>query len=110
MVEERVADVKLCECGCGQPVSLAVANNRRSGVIKGTPLRFISGHHLKKLAVSRRLDLTNQCFGRLTALNVVNRPKGIWELRCECGSVIRATVEQLGKGRITSCGCDRRTP
>jgi hypothetical protein len=35
---------KLCECGCGQPTSLAGRTDPRIGWIKGRPVRFIRGH------------------------------------------------------------------
>lgn len=36
---------KLCECGCGQPAPLARMTDRRSGVVKGQPSRYIRGHN-----------------------------------------------------------------
>lgn len=36
--------MKLCDCGCGQHVSIAKANCRRRGHIKGQPVRFVQGH------------------------------------------------------------------
>lgn len=35
---------QLCECGCGEVVSLARRTDRRSGHIKGRPVRFLYGH------------------------------------------------------------------
>lgn len=37
--------LKLCECGCGQPAPIATTTNKRRGVIKGQPRRFIHGHN-----------------------------------------------------------------
>lgn len=37
--------MKLCECGCGQPTSIAPRDDKRRGQIKGQPIRFVSGHH-----------------------------------------------------------------
>lgn len=34
----------LCECGCGQEVSLAKKTSARSGHVKGQPLRYVYGH------------------------------------------------------------------
>ncbi len=39
--------VKLCECGCGQPVGFAQSSNKHRGMIKGQPNRFIFGHSSK---------------------------------------------------------------
>lgn len=35
----------LCECGCGEPVPIAVQNHTRFGWVKGQPMRFIRGHN-----------------------------------------------------------------
>jgi hypothetical protein len=36
--------MKLCECGCGQPTSIAKENRPRNGYVKGEPVRFVRGH------------------------------------------------------------------
>lgn len=38
---------KLCECGCGQYAPIAKITNSRWGHIKGLPVRFIRGHHVR---------------------------------------------------------------
>jgi hypothetical protein len=38
--------VKLCECGCGQPTGPARRTERSRGWIKGEPTRFLDGHHV----------------------------------------------------------------
>lgn len=45
---QHSSDVKLCECGCGQPAPLAKQTNSRLGVKKGEPHRFIAGHNVAK--------------------------------------------------------------
>ncbi len=44
----RNPEPKLCDCGCGQVVSLYRSTNKRAGWVKGTPRRFIHGHHSRK--------------------------------------------------------------
>lgn len=39
-----MADVKLCECGCGNPAPIATRNDRSTNRIKGQPMRFINRH------------------------------------------------------------------
>lgn len=39
-------DVKLCECGCGLPTSIATYTNKKFGHVKGQPVRFRRGHHI----------------------------------------------------------------
>jgi hypothetical protein len=38
------AELKLCECGCGQPAPIATRNDSRAGIAKGQQRRFIQGH------------------------------------------------------------------
>lgn len=40
-------EVKLCECGCGQPAPISTKTSTRMGWVKGEPKRFINRHHLK---------------------------------------------------------------
>ena len=45
---------KLCECGCGQPAPIATTTNKRRGIVKGQPRRFVHGHN----PVARRYRFT----------------------------------------------------
>ena len=56
-----------------------------------------------------RFDLTGRTFGRLTALKCVEgkRSRGIWECRCECGSMKRVSYHGLVFEGTKSCGCSR---
>jgi hypothetical protein len=47
------ANVKLCECGCGEPAPIARMTSRRSGWIKGQAVRFVHNHHGRKNAERR---------------------------------------------------------
>jgi hypothetical protein len=40
--------MKLCECGCGRPAPIATQTDKKWGVVKGKPRRFIHGHHTKR--------------------------------------------------------------
>jgi len=95
---------KLCECGCGEPAPIATITNRRSGAVKGHAQRFVPGHHLKGIAAAKRIELTGQRFGRLTALRLTRLRRSVWEVRCECGAVLHATSQSLRGGKIASCG------
>lgn len=41
----RSMQVKLCECGCGNPAPIAKKTQKKLGHIKGMPIRFIAGHN-----------------------------------------------------------------
>lgn len=52
----KLAFVTLCECGCGQLAPIAAQTVTKKGVVKGQPLRFVSGHSnrgLKRSAATR---------------------------------------------------------
>lgn len=51
----------LCECGCGERTNLAPNNNSAKGWIKGEPMRYVRGHHLRKSAVEYIAD-ENGCW------------------------------------------------
>lgn len=57
----------------------------------------------------KRLDLTGQSFGRLTAMEVVGTPGhgAMWLCRCQCGQECVAAAGNLRAGRNKSCGCLR---
>jgi hypothetical protein len=48
MNAEPQAGTKLCQCGCGRPAPTAARTSARDGLVKGEPMRFLRGHHLKK--------------------------------------------------------------
>lgn len=59
---------------------------------------------------AHRLDLTNQRFGALTALEIVGstiRGAIIWRCRCDCGVEREAVAGELKAGQITHCGCQK---
>jgi hypothetical protein len=59
----------------------------------------------------RRLDLTDQVFGRLTAMEIVKRPgnsKVFWLCRCECGEKVVVATSDLTTSHTRSCGCYNR--
>lgn len=47
----------LCQCGCGQPTSLAKYTAKRDRMVKGQPMRFVAGHaHAHPKPVWPRFD------------------------------------------------------
>lgn len=57
----------------------------------------------------RKLDFTNQKFGRLLFLQEYygNRKDGkvLWFCRCDCGKICLVTASSASKGAVKSCGC-----
>lgn len=60
----------------------------------------------------KRLDLTNQRFGNLVALEIAPpfiKPSGkkvsAWKCQCDCGNIVNVRTENLRNGHTTSCGC-----
>ena len=49
------------------------------------------------------VDLTNQKFGRLTAIKYLGASK--WLCKCDCGNEHIVLSELLQKGNVKSCGC-----
>lgn len=59
----------------------------------------------------KHYDLTNQRFGRLTAVSPVGKTRGgtmLWECVCDCGEKHIARSGGLRSGDVMSCGCLRR--
>lgn len=42
---DQSSNIKLCECGCGQPAPISGYTDRRKGATKGQPRRFIRSHN-----------------------------------------------------------------
>jgi hypothetical protein len=38
--------IHLCECGCGEPTSIARQSHTKQKYVKGQPMRFARGHHV----------------------------------------------------------------
>lgn len=56
----------------------------------------------------KALDVTNQRFGRLTAIKPTDTRKNhsvVWECQCDCGNIVYIGVYLLRKGATRSCGC-----
>ena len=56
-----------------------------------------------------RLDISNQRFGRLTAINYSYTKNGraYWNCKCDCGNYKDISTKDLRRGTIRSCGCLR---
>ena len=77
------AEVKLCQCGCGNPAPIATRTVRRKDQFKGQPLKVIYGHQVYRMAKANRTHLlTNRPEWRAyhDAKNRCTNPKnGAWK-------------------------------
>lgn len=58
------------------------------------------------------LDISNQKYGRLFALNYshTENSKRYWTFRCDCGAISTKRVADVTQGKTRSCGCfDKET-
>lgn len=56
------SDMKLCECGCGDPSPISSINSRLKGWVKGQPKRFIHNHHRRLSGVEYIIDKQTGCW------------------------------------------------
>ncbi len=94
----------LCQCDCGSYKEVSIAH-LNSGLVVDCGC----GREERKL--KNTIDLTNQRFGKLTALEYegsVRKSWGmcrIWKCRCDCGNFVLASTAELRSGDKKSCGC-----
>lgn len=93
--DARYKSYWLCQCDCGNKC-------------------VVSGDHLKtghttSCGCNRHEDLTNQRFGKLTALHYAytKNKKVYWHCKCDCGNELDVQANSLKTGNTTSCGCIR---
>lgn len=97
-----------CKCSCGNPeIVYATTGNLTQGT--KTSCGCAKKEQLKKIQQQTKKDLTNQSFGRLTAIYCIeNTSPPLWHCVCECGNEVDVISNQLTRKRTTSCGCGRK--
>ena len=99
-----------CQCDCEQKkIILVRRNNLTNGNTKSCGCENDSKRkqNLKKAHDINTLDLTNQIFGELIALNPTtfrNNGSVVWECKCSCGKIHNVSAHDLKHKRIESCG------
>lgn len=85
-----------CKCDCGN-IFYAYANHIKLNKVKCCPTCRNK---------AKEIDITNQRFGKLTAIRPIDKNKYgiIWECQCDCGNIIYKTVAKLRAGECHSCG------
>ena len=91
-----------CRCDCGNTILLEPYKVRKELVSscgcarKGKNTTDITGQRFGKLVAVRRLD--EQVHHQY-----------LWECRCDCGKIVKRSVNTLRSGNTKSCGCLRKT-
>lgn len=84
-----------CKCSCGKICYVNTSNLKTQ-----KSCGHVNNFHYK--------DLTNQKFGRLTALEpTLLRQNGnvVWKCKCDCGNICYKGSKYLINGMVQSCGC-----
>lgn len=101
----------ICQCECGNvvekpSVNFAYGKNQSCGCLK----HKMVVEHYYELHKKNQIDITGERFGRLTAIEMVEKsPKQgcMWLCRCDCGNEVVRPVKLLRSGGVQSCGCLR---
>lgn len=89
----------LCQCECGNQKVVSASDL----VSKHTQS---CGCKTKTTPQCSREDLTNQKFGKLTALKpTYHQGRTAWECLCDCGNTVTVISKSLKSGASQSCGC-----
>jgi hypothetical protein len=98
--KRRSSTLWLCKCDCGGEI-LAEPYKIRNKVISSCGCIRTE----KKIK-----DITGQRFGRLVALERLDRKRGssfLWRCQCDCGKIVETSANSLLSGNTRSCGCLR---
>lgn len=92
----------ICQCDCGKQTIVA-GKYLKNGHTKSC------GCLAKENGQYNFKDITNQRFGKLTALeHIGSKRKGaLWRCKCDCGSIIEVLGSDLRRGSTQSCGCQK---
>lgn len=95
----------LCQCDCGN-LKVCTGDSLRQGTTTSCGCqKVIRGRIVGK---SNAIDITNQKFGKLTAIEPVKSTTWggiLWKCQCECGNIHYAELSNLKSGQVKSCGC-----
>lgn len=100
-----------CKCICGNIVEVR-ADALKSGKVKSCGC--LNTETRSKLGKSHIQDITNQKFGKLTALKRTKKRQNTnlgydWECVCDCGNHIIVPITYLKSGNTLSCGCLKKS-
>jgi len=92
----------LCKCDCGN-----IIKRGRSSLLSNKNNNASCGCAAPNCS-SRRIDISNQIYGRLKAIKRIDNDKNnlsIWLCECECGNKTEVRITSLLLERTKSCGC-----
>lgn len=93
----------LCDCGNEKIIS---AMDLKSGKVNSC------GCLRKELALKKRIkDISGKTFGKITVISFYGSKnnRALWNCKCECGAECICDSHSLLEGRISSCGCGKKT-
>lgn len=96
-------DYWLFQCECGNTKIMPAANVKWGNV---RSCGCLADEHIENL---NKQDIAGMRFFRLVAVEPTQDRDAsgsiIWECRCDCGKMVRHSVNKLRSGRTKSCGC-----
>lgn len=97
----------LCQCECGNYITVTGDSLRRGNTVTCGDI-YHKIQRMKKVGHSNAIDITNQKFGKLTAIKPIGTAEYggvLWECKCECGNTHIVEYSNLIHGNVKSCGC-----
>lgn len=98
----------LCECGKTKEVNTPNLNRKttQSCGCLGAESQQRNADRMKELADARNKVYENQKFGHLVLGKKLTGV--IYEAVCECGTKFQTRIHDVLRGRVVSCGCEKR--
>lgn len=95
-----------CKCDCGN-----ICEVSRDSLRKGTKsCGCLQKEKASESGKAFGYDLTNQRFGRLVPLKLLeNKSERIWLCQCDCGKQCEVSARNLLRGHTSSCGCLKKS-
>lgn len=94
-----------CLCDCGNETDV-IGQYLRNGTTKSCGC--LQKERTAQVGRKNAINLTNQHFGFLTAINPTDKRQGsnvIWHCKCSCGNDTYVAASDLTHLKVQSCGC-----
>lgn len=111
-VKNKAQTYWLCKCQCGNYIQVRTGALITNGVQScGCLHSEIASQLMKNYTINNQIpwnkkDLTNQKFGKLTALESYSyKQRSYWKCKCECGNFRDVETYNLIHQKIFDCGC-----